>query len=78
MSVLQVRKNNISLLVEALGIPEEFVCEQRSKVAGTEAPCMLLKRLTYSVPLQRHDAAIWAATSTSLVHGNKLRARFQL
>ena len=30
------------------------------------------------MPLQRHDAAIWAATSTSLVHGNKLRAGFHI
>ena len=28
------------------------------------------------MPLQRHDAAIWAATSTSLVYGNELRAGF--
>ena len=36
-------KADIPLLVEALGIPTEFVCEQRSVVDGTEALCMLLK-----------------------------------
>ncbi|CAL8382674.1 unnamed protein product [Gadus morhua 'NCC'] len=44
LAEFRVRKADIPLLVEALGIPTEFVCEQRSVVDGTEALCMLLKR----------------------------------
>ena len=47
LAEFRVRKADIPLLVEALGIPTEFVCEQRSVVDGTEALCMLLKRLAY-------------------------------
>ena len=47
LAEFRVRKTDIPLLVEALGIPNKFVCGQRSVVADTEALCMLLKRLTY-------------------------------
>ena len=42
-----VRKRDITLLAEALQIPDWIVCSQRRKAEGTEALCMLLKRFVY-------------------------------
>jgi hypothetical protein len=43
----RVRKQDIPLLVEVLGIPEKITCPQRSICSGIEAFCILLKRLAY-------------------------------
>ena len=43
----RVHKNDLPILAEVFGIPDQFVLEQRSVVGGMEALCMLLKRLTY-------------------------------
>ena len=45
----RVRKRDISLLGEVLQIPEVVICNQRSIADGTEALCMLLKRLAYPI-----------------------------
>ena len=45
----RVRKRDIPLLGEVLQIPEVVICNQRSIADGTEALCMLLKRLAYPV-----------------------------
>lgn len=42
-----VRKCDLPILADVLGIPNEIICDQRSVVGGVEALCMLLKRLTY-------------------------------
>ena len=42
----RVQKCVLSLLYDALRIPDAFRCEQRSAVDGMEGLCMLLKRLT--------------------------------
>ena len=47
LAEFRVHKNNLPILAEVLGIPDQFVLEQRSVVGGMEALCMLLKRLTY-------------------------------
>ena len=47
LAEFRVRKRDLPLLADALGIPDVFICEQRSVVGGMEALCMLLKRLTY-------------------------------
>ena len=78
LAEFRVRKTDIPLLVEALGIPNEFVCEQRSVVAGTEALCMLLKRLTYPCRYSDMMQRFGQRPPTSLVHGNKLRAGFRI
>ena len=43
----RVKKNDITLLAEALEIPDKFVCNQRSICGGMEGLCILLKRLAY-------------------------------
>ena len=43
----RVRKEDIPLLVEVLGIPDKITCPQRSICFGVEALCILLKRLAY-------------------------------
>lgn len=45
----RVRKRDIPLLGEVLQIPEVVICNQRSIADGTEALCMLLKRLAYPI-----------------------------
>lgn len=40
-------KSDIPLLVEVLGVPEKMKCKQGTVCEGTEALCMLLKRLAY-------------------------------
>ena len=42
-----VEKVDIPRLVEALQLPETLVCQQRSICSGTEALCLLLKRMAY-------------------------------
>ena len=41
------RKRDISILSDVLGIPAVLECDQRSICEGTEALCMLLRRLSY-------------------------------
>ena len=43
----RVRKQDIPLLIQILGIPEKIVCPQRSDCSGVEEFYMLLKRLSY-------------------------------
>ena len=43
----RVRKADLPLLAQALRIPDQFRCPQRSVVGGMEGLCMLLKRLAY-------------------------------
>ncbi|KAK3747025.1 hypothetical protein QZH41_010330 [Actinostola sp. cb2023] len=40
-------KHHLDLLAESLGIPDVFICEQRSVCDGLEGLCMLLRRFTY-------------------------------
>lgn len=47
LAEFRVSKCDLPLLGEALQIPDEFICEQRSVVGGMEGLCMLLKRLAY-------------------------------
>lgn len=47
LNEFRVRKCDLPILVDVLGIPNEIVCDQRSVVGGVEALCMLLKRLAY-------------------------------
>ena len=47
LAEFRVRKNDLPRLAEALQIPNEFTCEQRSVIPGIEGLCMLLKRLAY-------------------------------
>ncbi|CAH3161403.1 unnamed protein product [Porites lobata] len=47
LAEFRVHKHDLPILAEVLGIPDQFVLEQRSVVGGMEALCMLLKRLTY-------------------------------
>ena len=44
---LRVRKRDIERLADALGLPESFVCQQRTRVDKIEGLCMVLKRLAY-------------------------------
>ena len=48
LAEFRVHKHDLPILAEVLGIPDQFVLEQRSVVGGMEALCMLLKRLTYT------------------------------
>ena len=41
LAEFRVRKNDLPILAEVLGIPEQFVLEQRSVVGRVEALCML-------------------------------------
>ncbi|CAH3183760.1 unnamed protein product [Porites lobata] len=41
------QKNDIPLLLNVLGLPEKITCKQGTVCRGTEALCMLLKRLAY-------------------------------
>ena len=43
----RVRKRDIERLADALGLPESFVCHQRTRADKTEGLCMVLKRLVY-------------------------------
>ena len=43
----QFEKSDLHQLSEALRIPREFKCEQRSVCDGMEGLCMLLRRLAY-------------------------------
>lgn len=47
LAEFRFHKNDLPILAEVLGIPDQFVLEQRSVIGGMEALCMLLKRLTY-------------------------------
>ena len=49
MAEFRFFKNDIYALRDVLNIPEEIVCYNRTLVSGTEALCMLLKRLSYPV-----------------------------
>ena len=44
---LRFEKSDLALLLEALRIPEKFVCPQRTVCTGIEGLCILLKRLAY-------------------------------
>lgn len=41
-------KRDLIQLAEALGIPEVFVCDQRSVCDGLEGMCIALRRFAYS------------------------------
>ena len=43
----RVRKRDIECLADALGLPESFVCHQRTRADKIEGLCMVLKRLAY-------------------------------
>ena len=43
----RVEKSDLPQLAEALRIPQEFVCEQRTVCDGMEGLCMLLRRMAY-------------------------------
>ena len=43
----RVRKRDIERLADALGLPESFVCHQRTRADKIEGLCMVLKRLAY-------------------------------
>ena len=45
----QFKKNDIYLLKELLGIPQNVICYNRSKVDGLEAFCIFLKRYAYPI-----------------------------
>ena len=47
LAEFRVCKHDLPILAEILGIPDQFILEQRSVVGGMEVLCMLLKRLTY-------------------------------
>ena len=47
LAEFRFHKNDLTILAEVLGIPDQFILEQRSVVGGMEALFMLLKRLTY-------------------------------
>ena len=47
LSEFRVKKADLPLLAQALQIPGQFTCPQRSVVPGMEGLCMLLKRLAY-------------------------------
>ena len=47
LAEFRLHKNDLPILAEVLGIPDQFILEQRSVVGGMGALCMLLKRLTY-------------------------------
>ena len=48
LAEFRVNKRDIPALAEALQIPDWITCNQRSKVEGIEALCMLLKRFAYT------------------------------
>jgi hypothetical protein len=43
----RVRKSDVPRLKTALGLPDTFTCEQRTRAEGIEGLCMVLKRLAY-------------------------------
>ena len=43
----RVRKRDIERLAHALGLPQSFICHQRTKANRIEALCMVLKRYAY-------------------------------
>lgn len=43
----RVRKRDIERLADALGLPESFICHQRTRADKLEGLCMVLKRLAY-------------------------------
>lgn len=43
----RVRKRDIERLADALGLPESFICYQRTRADKLEGLCMVLKRLAY-------------------------------
>ena len=47
LAEFRFHKNDVPILQEVLGIPDQFILEQRSVVGGMESPCILLKRPTY-------------------------------
>ncbi|KAL7388340.1 hypothetical protein ABVT39_011989 [Epinephelus coioides] len=47
LAEFRVRKCDLPVLADVLGIPDKFICDQRSVVGGMEGLCMLLKRLAY-------------------------------
>ena len=47
LAEFRVHKQDIPLLADALQIPPAFHCRQRSVCEGTEALCMLLRRISY-------------------------------
>jgi len=49
----RVDKEDIPLLVDALGVPDHFRCPQGTVCSGQEGLCLLLRRLAY--PCRYHD-----------------------
>ena len=43
----RARKSDIPMLADVLQIPQNILCEQRTKCNGVEALCILLKRFSY-------------------------------
>ena len=61
-------KNDIYILQELLGIPDEYRCYNRVVVPGIEATCILLiniKRICISMLIWGHDPTVWEARSTA-------------
>ena len=46
-SEFRVQKQDVVRLADALGLPESFICQQRTKAGRIEGLCIYLKRLTY-------------------------------
>ena len=47
LAEFRVRKQDLPVLAEVLRIPGQIICRQRTVCGGTEALCMLLRRLSY-------------------------------
>lgn len=47
LAEFRVQKEDIPVLVDVLQIPQNVICEQRTKCSGIEALCMLLRRFCY-------------------------------
>ena len=47
LAEFRVKKDDISILADVLQLPQNVICQQRSKCSKTEALCMLLKRFSY-------------------------------
>jgi len=46
-SEFRVKKNELPILADAVGIPAVFYCPQRSVCGGMQGLCMVLERLAY-------------------------------
>lgn len=47
LAEFRVKKDDISILADVLQLPQNIICQQRTKCSGIEALCMLLKRFSY-------------------------------